>query len=765
VGVVSTQFDGYGDVASGEALQSDGKIVVAGMANESGGGSDFALLRYNANGTLDKSFNGTGKVTTAFSVSGVTGSHAGASAVAIQTNGAIVAAGGSGNNIALARYNPDGSLDTTFGGTGIVTQNYAGGYDYGNSVAVQSDGKIVVTGTIQISGALEDSFETLRYNTNGTLDTTFNGSGIVTTTFNAVYLHGYGQSVHIQTDGKILVGGGAVGGASTSLGFAVARYNSNGSLDASFNGKGKVTVNLSSYQGSASSDTCYSLALQGDGKIVLAGATDSPVPHAGPALGLVRLNTNGSLDTTFNGTGRVITAAGSAAGERYPDLNFPYAAVVSGTKILVSTTGSDGTHNTFTTISYTASGALHPTFHPSGGVTVPVGASHGLYNLVDDNSASAVAIAPGGKILLAGSDFNGASVRFALVRLNADGSPDPTFNGSGKVLTSIGGHNDLANSVAVQPDGKILVAGNSSNGNNDDFAVARYNTDGSLDTTFHSTGTVTTDLSGGDDEGYGVAVQTDGKIVVAGTAQIGSRNVFAAVRYNTDGSLDTTFGSAGKVLTSIGTGDSFGKGLALQADGKILVAGYAYGTGNYDFALVRYNTNGSLDTNFVLQGKDTTAVGHADDLGRGVAVQPDGKILVAGASYTGTIYVSTLVRYNSNGSLDTSFNPSGHTGTISVAVGTRDYSGSSVALQTDGKIVLAGTASNGSSALIAVQRYTASGVPDTSFNGTGQVTTGFNAEAFGNSVALQPDGKIVVGGASSNGVYDNFAAVRYAGGQ
>jgi uncharacterized delta-60 repeat protein len=214
------------------------------------------------------------------------------------------------------------------------------------------------------------------------------------------------------------------------------------------------------------------------------------------------------------------------------------------------------------------------------------------------------------------------------------------------VTTEVGSSDDRAYSVAIQSDGKIVVAGFERNGiSNFDFALVRYNTDGSLDTNFDSDGKVTTAIGSGTDSAYSVAIQSDGKIVVAGYSDNGSNDDFALVRYNTDGSLDTNFDSDGKVTTEVGSSDDYAESVAIQSDGKIVAAGYSSNGGNNDFALVRYNTDGSLDTSFDSDGKVTTAIGSASDFARSVAIQSDGKIVVAGYSDNGSNADFALVRY------------------------------------------------------------------------------------------------------------------------
>ena len=173
---------------------------------------------------------------------------------------------------------------------------------------------------------------------------------------------------------------------------------------------------------------------------------------------------------------------------------------------------------------------------------------------------------------------------FALARYNADGSLDTSFDSDGKLTTNVYG-NDVAYAISIQSDGKIVVAGSSGNALSRSFSLARYNADGSLDSTFDSDGKLTTSF-GGFAYAYGVAIQSDGKIVVAGGVANDlspTNSDFALARYNPDGSLDTTFDSDGKLTTNLG-GIDYGRSIILQPDGRIIVAGYAMN----DFAVARY---------------------------------------------------------------------------------------------------------------------------------------------------------------------------------
>jgi uncharacterized delta-60 repeat protein len=397
----------------------------------------------------------------------------------------------------------------------------------------------------------------------------------------------------------------------------------------------------------------------------------------------------GDLDTNFDSDGKVTTAIGGS------NHRVRSVAIQSDGKIVAAGEGF-GSLWDFALARYNTDGTLDTSFDSDGKVTTVFGASN--------DRVYSVAIQSDGKIVVAGVSYTGSSNDFALVRYNTDGSLDTSFDSDGKVTTDFGGGNDQAFSVAIQSDGKIVAAGNSRNGNWD-FALARYNTDGSLDTSFDSGGKVTTDFGGGNDRAYSVAIQSDGKIVAAGYSSNGSNNDFALARYNTDGTLDTNFDSGGKVTTDFGGGNDYAFSVAIQSDGKIVAAGRGSNGGD-DFALVRYNTDGTLDTNFDSGGKVTTDFGGDDDQAYSVAIQSDGKIVVAGLSYTGSNNGFALVRYNTDGTLDTSFDSDGK---VTTAIGGTNDRAYSVAIQSDGKIVAAGYSFSGISQDFALVRYLGGG--------------------------------------------------------
>ena len=304
-------------------------------------------------------------------------------------------------------------------------------------------------------------------------------------------------------------------------------------------------------------------------------------------------------------------------------------------------------------LAWAADGDLDTSFDTDGKVSTPI--------LSGADEANSVVLQSDGKIVAAGSSYNGSNYDFAVVRYNTDGSLDTTFGTGGKVTTSIGSDPDVANSVVLQSDGKIVAAGYSHNGSNFDFAIVRYNTNGSLDTTFDADGKQTTSIGSGTDGANSAVLQSDGKIVAAGYSHNGTNTDFAVVRYNTDGSLDTTFDTDGKQTTAIGSGTEVANSVVLQGDGKIVAAGYSHNGTNTDFAVVRYNTDGSLDTTFDTDGKQTTAIGSGTEVANSVVLQGDGKIVAAGYSHNGTNEDFAVVRYSANVSDAPGSNDSGST--------------------------------------------------------------------------------------------------------
>jgi uncharacterized delta-60 repeat protein len=424
---------------------------------------------------------------------------------------------------------------------------------------------------------------------NEQVDTTFGNGGIVLTDFTGSTDVGF--AIAIQPDGKIIAGGSAANTATNGTDYGLARYHSNGSLDSSFGSNGKVLTDVGGL-----GDVIAALALQPDGKIVAAGFsfTDNIFDFS-----MVRYHANGSLDTTFGNGGKVLT---------------------------------DFQNN--------------------------------------DDEAFAIVIQPDGKIVLAGytADSN-FDLDFALAKYLPDGSLDHSFGTSGKVVTDFSSSDDQGFDMVRQADGRFIVAGASINTQTfeSEFALARYKEDGTLDETFGKGGKTTTQFEEAS-SALSLALLPDGKVVAGGfvfTPEEANRPAdhgdlsadFALVKYNTDGSLDESFGEEGKVATDFFGEDDSINSLALQADGKIIAVGSAatdhtderseankaplngikrpsipnaHGPDPSAFALARYHTNGSLDLSFGEEGKTTLELAHDINIAFAAAIQSDGRIVAAG---------------------------------------------------------------------------------------------------------------------------------------
>ncbi len=405
-------------------------------------------------------------------------------------------------------------------------------------------------------------------------------------------------------------------------------------------------------------------------------------------------------------------------------------------------------------VAHAAPGDLDPSFGSGFGKVITAFASN--------SSVRALAVQPDGKLVAAGICGSGSNTDVCLARYNADGSLDTAFGSGGTAVTAIGSFEDNALALVLQADGKLVVAGYCSNGSNPDFCLARYHTNGSLDTSFNGNGKVITAIGNSYDVANALVVQPDGKLVAAGSCLNSSSNYdFCLARYNSNGSLDAAFGTGGTVVTPIGSSDDQAYALALQPDGKLVVAGTCNNGGN-DPCLARYNANGSLDTTFNLSGKAITPIGGSFNAVRALAVQPDGKLVVAGFCLNVGNADFCLVRYNTNGSFDSAF---GNSGKVLTAIGNGDDYAYALALQPDGRLIAAGYCLNGSNYDFCLARYNADGSLDASFNTSGKVLTPIGSgddRAF--ALALQPDGKLVAAGVRIDGSNNAFGLVRYEGG-
>jgi uncharacterized delta-60 repeat protein len=380
-------------------------------------------------------------------------------------------------------------------------------------------------------------------------------------------------------------------------------------------------------------------------------------------------------------------------------------------------------------------GALDTSYGPnnSGISTVAVGRSNALVHIAAQTDDSLVGV---GTVTVL------ATVS-GICRYTAKGILDPSFNFTGYEPFVVGSQTNLQ-CIAIQPDTNAVVGGYTTMKGITQFLVARFTMNGSIDTSFGGgAGYVTTDI-GGSSQATALIMQPDGKIVAGGIGGEGAPE-FALVRYNPDGSVDDTFGNQGIVRVNPGYVSSI-NALALQSDGKIVAAGYAWNLQTDVCAVVRFNTDGSLDETFGTNGIITQTVGTRSRL-QAIIIQQDGNIVVGGYTTNDNLHYSgLLLRYDINGNLDPKFNNNG------MVITTLNYSSviNALALQSNGNILAGGWDFGALATTFALTRYLPSGTIDSTFgtNGTVLTTVGSNAQI--NSMIIQSDGKIVVAGLTDN---------------
>ncbi|MBK9989575.1 MAG: hypothetical protein IPP19_02265 [Verrucomicrobia bacterium] len=644
---------GFDFLTSGIAVHSNGKLVVCGFFSSFNGTDRTCVARLNADGSLDTTFD-PGTIFDAGSV---------LYSVAVQSDGKIIVGGyftSAGNNTRILRLNADGTLDTTFNvGTGFSANP--------QSMAVQSDGKIVVAGLFTTFNGSSRNY-IARLNSDGSLDTAFNpGTGFDT----------YAYSVAMQSDGKIVVGG-AFSSFNGTARKGVCRLNTDGTIDTTLAiGTGLVS--------GTSTGRVFSLAVQSDGRILLGGDFTA---FNGTARGnIARVDSTGALDTTFNPGAGCNSSVSSVA---------------------VSSTGKIFAAGYFTT--YNSSPAANHVRLSSTGVQ-----DMGTTGTITSDGMAKVLPISGGKMIV-GGDFTLANktARTCFARVNANGSVDTTF------ATGTSSGVSRVDALALQSDGRIVAVGDfdrlngmTANG------IARFNADGTPDTLF------TPGAAFGTGTAAAVQVQSNGRLIVGG--RFTSFNGVVAnniVSLRSDGTLDAA--------SVVGTGfDGNLIALVQQSDGKILAGGYiTQYNGVARKGVARLNADLTLDPTF-----DAGAIALRNV--QAIAVQSDGKILIAGDASGDT---GGILRLLANGTLDGTFNPGG-----SSFVFPKSYPGLvAIAAQADGRILVGGyfTAYNGT-AISGVARLNADGTLDTTFS-LPDVT-----DRFGNGFTFLDDGRLVISGASA----------------
>ena len=696
-------------------IQPDFKIITVGRQghyNTFGQLDSYYFLaeRYNQDGTLDDTFGTNGTVITDFGFG-----YNYATAIALQPDGKIIVAGNSYNDkFAMARYTTNGDLDTTFDGDGkVITSLGSGLKSYVKYVSVQADGKIIVAGVSHTSILPQEfSFSIAKYNTNGSLDTSFDGDGIVNNPF-----EGSGTAINLNTiieqpDGKFLV---TTEEGSTSFEFVLRRYNASGSNDTSFGNNGKSTLFIQDV------NRALGIALQQDQKIVVAGYSYSFTSIVdGNEFNVVRYSTTGVPDVSFDNDGIIASKFESSNDLCAKLLIQPDDKIIT---IGIKKTFAMGTlGKEFIAMSRTNNdGSLDTTFGTNGKVVSDLGQ--------DFSKIKNATLQHDGKILVSCDIATfGNSYEYSLIRYNNDGTLDMTFGNNGK--TSLGFEKT---SILALPNGKIIIASQAFDSENNLFLnLKRLNNDGSLDSTFDNN--LLVNINGIFGSIYS-ALQLDDKIVVIASIPNQEGKVgFYKIRYHSDGTIDTSYANGLIVFEN----SCYASGIFLKNDGKIYATGKSTG---YDpvnqisfseFLVACFDTNGNLDSNYGLDGVVTSLIDNVYNIIQSVAMQPDGKFIVAltkleqnPANPTPETYNVVVTRFNFEGGNDVDF---GTNGVVETSFFDRYDEAFSIALQSDNRIVIACTTDTGINRDFGLIRFTNNILSNENFN----IDTSFNCILFPN---------------------------------
>ncbi len=682
-----------------------------------------------------------------------------------------------------------GQLDPTFGvGGKVITDIQVPSNSPAQSLVInQVNGKILVLGTSSAPRA-NPELAAARYNADGSLDNTFGRGGVAL----------LGQfpnlaAAAVDSHGRIVVAGNLQASNYYAI---VGRFNTDGTADTGFGYGGRTGIQFTAFF-----DVATALAIDAQDRVVVAGQAQVPANNYRSVMGVVRLNSDGTLDNSFDGDGRQTIDFSGVSGA-YSTANA--VAIDAQGCILLAGSTSQGSGGQVAVVRLTSTGALDSTFDGDGKQTIDFGPYADRANgvaldsqgrivvagysytgyaysasspsvfavarltsagVLDSNfngngtqtfgfgraveQAKAVAIDAQDRVVVAGDSYSFSGVSsFAVARLTSTGALDATFNGTGKRTIDVAGTYNQATGVGVlNTQGRIVIGGSTLRGNSFDFALARLTDGGMLDAGFNGTGLVTTAIlrSGFDTANSVTLTQPDGKIVVIGTSTgpgtYSDSSYLSVARYNTDGTPDASFGNNGQVVG----GPVLFSAATLDAQGRIVVVGTAqsaYYIYRATMVVVRFNADGTPDTSFNTPSFNfgTTFFGQYPslDFARAVTVDAQGRVIVAGTTNADGAGHTTVTRYTTTGALDTTFNG---TGKLRTDAG----DGSAVTTDAQGRILLIGG---------SVARLTSTGALDTSFNGTGTQTVPFGSAS---AVALDAQGRIVLGGTSAN---SHFAAAR-----
>ncbi len=707
---------------------SSNRVVLVGTNTDTG---KAMAVRYTSAGVLDATFDGDGIfVATPLNIDSV-------DSVAIDSAGKIVIGGSMSNDLFVGRLTDGGTVDGSFAGTGFTTVDFGpGNFEDGGSVAVGAGDSIIVGGSTS-PGASSD-WAVAKLTSAGVLDNSFDGDGKQTVDMSAP---GNESVTGVAIDGSSnIVLGGSVGTAFGDADFAVARLTSAGILDSGFSTDGKDTLDIGPT--AHSQDFAQDIAIDGT-RVVLGGST-------GGAMAAVRYTSGGTLDTGFDTDGKATATPGT-----FSEGNG--VVVDGGSRVTVAGSAFGGGGNDFGAVRFTSGGSLDTDFDGDGKLTADLGG-----NTAD--AGTAVALDTTARLVIAGTSGVGSATDYAAARFSSTGALDTAnFHApDGYVKTGVTGDSaDDGTAVAVDANGRTVVAGTTDlAGTDTDIFVLRYTAGGVLDNSFGTNGVVTTDVqSGAPDSASDVVIDGNGRIVVAGD----TAGQFAVLRYTSGGVLDTSFDGDGKVVTSVGFGGS-AEAVAIDGSNRIVVGGTVATAGGTDFGVARYLPGGALDTAFDTDGKATVDIASSSDVAADLAIDGTGRIVLAGTSTGGGNPVFAVARLTSAGALDSGFDTDGKQ---TKSVGGDNDGATSVAIDSTNGLVVAGESfsfAGPTSCDFALVRFTAAGAVDNGFDTDGLVTTdidGQNACDQAQAVAFDQNGKIVAGGNTFANGDEDFALARY----
>ena len=547
------------------------------------------------------------------------------------------------------------------------------------------------------------------------LDPTFGTGGYIRADFGNTT--DFAQTSALDSENRIVAVGWSTSLSENTGSMAVESFQPNGNLDTSFGTNGKLSIQF----GSGTDDAAFGLSIMEDGRILIVGSSQTIGSGDAGDMAVVRLTENGQFDTTFNGSGKQtisITASPSSG-----DVAKAVFVTTDGSILLAGEAYNEVSSVDYVVVKLTSSGALDESFASGGKQVFDLGQN-------DNDSMAAAAIQEDGKMVLVG--YSGNSLGFKIARVNEDGPLDTLFGSSGVLNLTFRPEATLehARSVAVQNNGNILVVGASTSATNAAVVVTRLTSDGELDLQFNNTGKQIVEYTydggtalidfGSSEYAIDMVAQTDGKIVVlGGTFVSGAGNVVCLARLNSDGTLDTSFDLDGKRTVNTSGFQEFANSMSRQSNGKIIVTNTSPFTSDQTAVVTRLNGDGSLDSTFGIGGSQTLDI-TANEYGISTAVQTDDKILVVGPR--------KVVRLSNNGNIDTSFADGGQATILLDASYNNRFYLEGVAIQPDGKIVLSGGANKDIWEMLAV-RLTANGNIDPSFGTDGIQTVAFGGGA------------------------------------